>query len=797
MATYVNPDHQFETDYGYFNQEGTEYIIKTPRTPKPWINVLSNGRYGLTISQSGGGFSWLDHSELNRITRWHQDLVKDDWGKYLYIRDNDSGEVWSPTWLPVRTELDEYQCRHGFGYTVFQSRVGEIRITLTLFIPMNEQLEIWDVEIENLGSESRSLSLFNYFEWTLGSSNDHHREFHKNFIQTRFDPETNTIWANKRLWDIALGDRGHWNIEHPFTAFLSSTRKTTGFECDKEAFLGQYGSMKNPEAVTNNGSPGKQGLWHDAIASLKILVELAPGGKENLAYLVGMYDTPLICQAAIDKFQSQAQRFAALSEVKAYWSHMLGAHQMETPDASINILANGWLKYQAISARIYGRSAYYQQSGAYGFRDQLQDSQVFLPIDVSKTEKQIKLHAAHQYLDGTVLHWWHPITEQGLHSGIADNYLWLPFLVISYLQETDNIAFLQEQVPFYDDKQTESIYEHCLKSIKRSLQRTSQRGLPFIGAGDWNDGMSAVGLEEQGESVWLAHFLYYILKEFIILADEMDDNTHQKLFQDKALTLNHAIQTHGWDGDWFIRATGDDGDIIGGKDCKEGKIYLNTQTWSVISGSGTDEQRKKSMAAVTKHLLKDFGPLLLAPAYSDPDPRIGYLSRYAAGTRENGGVYTHAATWAIWAYALQGQPELAFKVYQGISPIHNGMNPERYLGEPYVTPGNIDGPDSAYHGRGGWTWYTGSASWLYKMVSERILGIQPSRKGLVIDPAIPAEWKHYSMTRKFGETVYTINVSNPNNHSTGISKLQVDGLTINGNVIPPQHTKTCLVQVTM
>jgi len=793
----VNTDRQYETEFGYFNPEGTEYIIKTPRTPKPWINVLSNGHYGLTISQSGGGFSWLDHSEFNRITRWHQDLVKDDWGKYIYVRDNDTGEFWSPTWLPVKTDLDEYQCRHGFGYTVFQSRVATIKITLTLFIPMNEQLEVWDVEIENLGSEPRSLSLFNYFEWTLGSSNDHHREFHKNFIQTHFDSDANTIWAHKRLWDIALGDRGHWNIEHPFNAFLSCTSKASGFECDKEAFLGQYGSVEKPEAVAKNGSPGKQGVWQDAIASLKVPVDLVPGAKQSLAYLIGMYASTEDCQVAIQKYQTQDQRISALNGVKMYWSEMLAGHQMETPDASINILANGWLKYQAISARIYGRSAYYQQSGAYGFRDQLQDSQVFLPIDVSKTEKQIKLHAAHQYIDGSVLHWWHPITEQGLHSGIADNYLWLPFLVISYLQETDNISFLQEQIPFYDDSKTASIYEHCLKSINRSLLRTSKRGLPFIGAGDWNDGLSAVGLEEQGESVWLAHFLYYILKEFILLAGEMSDTRHENLFQDKALALVKAIQTTGWDGEWFIRATKDDGNIIGGKECKEGKIYLNAQTWSVISGSGTAEQQHKSMAAVNDYLLKDFGPLLLSPAYSEPDSRIGYLSRYAAGTRENGGVYTHAATWAIWAFALQGQTEMAYKVYQGISPIHNGMNPERYLGEPYVTPGNIDGPDSDYYGRGGWTWYTGSAAWLYKMVSERILGIRPTRAGLIIDPAIPAEWKQYSMTRKFRGTVYTIKITNPKHRKSGVTEIKVDGLIIQGNIIPPQQTNTCLVHVTM
>lgn len=797
MAKFVKTEAQFETEYGYFNQTGNEYIIKTPRTPKPWINVLSNGRYGLTISQTGGGFSWLDHSEFNRITRWHQDMVKDDWGKYLYVRDNNSGEVWSPTWLPVRSELDEYQCRHGFGYTIFQSRLGDIRITLTLFIPMNEQLEVWDVEIENLGTESRSLSLFNYFEWTLGSSNDHHREFHKNFIETRFAAAANTIWANKRLWDIALGTRGHWNMEHPFTAFLSCTNKAIGFECDKESFLGQYGSVAHPEAVAKNESPGKQGLWHDAIASLKIPVELAPGAKENLAYLLGMYDTPQRCKTAISHFQTSTQRSVALNEVKTYWSDMLGAHQMETPDASINILANGWLKYQAISARIYGRSAYYQQSGAYGFRDQLQDSQVFLPIDATKTEKQIKLHAAHQFIDGSVLHWWHPITEQGLHSGIADNYLWLPFLLISYLQETDNISFLNEQVVYYDNEQTDSLYEHCLKSIKRSLQRTSQRGLPFIGAGDWNDGMSAVGLEEQGESVWLAHFLYYILNEFISISAELSDDVSTKLFKGKAQALQQVIQDQAWDGDWFFRATKDNGQIIGGHECQEGRIYLNAQTWSVISGSASAEQGNKSLEAVEKYLLKDFGPLLLAPAYSKPDPLIGYLSRYAAGTRENGGVYTHAATWAIWAFALQGKSELAYKVYQGISPIHNGMNPERYLGEPYVTPGNIDGPDSAYYGRGGWTWYSGSATWLYKMVSERILGIRPSRQGLVIDPAIPAEWKQYTMTRKFRGTIYTIHVANPNNRSMGISELKVDGNSIEGNVIPPQQAKTCLVQVTM
>jgi cellobiose phosphorylase len=787
---------KFETKYGFFSEDGNEYIIKTWKTPKPWINVISNGEYGLTISQTGGGFSWQTHSEFNRITRWHQDLIQDNWGKYIYIKNNITGEFWSPTFLPAKKEIENFECRHGFGYSVFSSEYKKIKTELTIFVPSGDNLEIWDLRIINQTGKETDLSVYTYFEWCLGSSSDHHREFHKTFLQTEFDEKLNSIIAAKRLWDIPLGDRGHWNIDYEYLGFFSSNKKVDDYETEKEIFIGQYGDLINPIALNGGNLVRKTGDWNDPIGTFKINLNVQKNESEKITFFLGLGKDKNEIQNILDKYSTDAQISDALSNVKGKWLNILSPLEIKTPDEGMNLLVNKWLRYQAISGRLWGRTAYYQQSGAFGFRDQLQDSLVYLPIDPTLTEKQIKLHARHQLEDGTVLHWWHPITETGLETKMTDDLLWLPFILIQYYKETKNIHFFDEEVEYFRNPSLkESLYKHSLRAIERVLSRLSERGLTLIGAGDWNDGLSAVGLEMKGESIWLTEFFYYVLSELQKISMEKGDGKTAKFLKEQAAKLKKAFNNYAWDGEWFFRATKDSGEKIGSCENKEGKIYLNSQNWSVISDIADKEKKELAMNAVEKHLLKKNGTLLLHPAYTKPDKFIGYLSRYAAGRRENGGVYMHAATWSIWAFAMLKNPGLAFETYRRLSPINNGMNPDEYSAEPYVTPGNVDGPDSPDFGKAGWTWYTGSASWYQKVIVDWILGIRAVEEGLLIDPCIPADWKNFSIKRTFRGTIYHIDVLNEEGVSFGIKSIEADGERIEGSIIKPVKKEISHIKV--
>ena len=783
---------KFSTKYGCFSSDGNEYIINDFKTPKPWINVISNGKYGLVISQTGGGFSWDTHSEFNRLNRWHQDLVQDNWGKYFYIKDNHSGDIWSPTWMPVKTELDHYQIIYGFGYAKFISEFKGVEITLTVFIPVDENIEIWNFEIVNKTKHIKSLSIFSYFEWCLGSSSDHHREFHKTFLETHFDHKLNCMTATKRLWEIPLGDRGHWNIEYPYLGFISCSKKISDYDGDKDSFLGQYGSIQNPEGLIKKYLDKKLGKWNDSIGTIRSDIKIEPSHSQKINFFIGIKENKKAIGLVLKKYSSQNNIDKALIDVKLFWQKMFDSLVIDTPDSAMNLLVNKWLRYQAIAGRLWGRTAYYQQSGAFGFRDQLQDSLVFLPIDPKQTLDQIKLHSRHQFQDGTVLHWWHPISETGLPTKMTDDLLWLPFLIFQYIDETGDYKVLSLKEPYYDNKtQNDSLFDHCVASIEKVLTRLSKRGLTLIGAGDWNDGLSAVGLEMKGESIWLTEFFYLILKRFADLSKEVGKENYYKRYTKKANELKKAFNRYAWDGNWFWRATKDDGKKIGSKTSPEGKIYLNAQTWSVISSITESTKQKKAMNSVSKHLLKKNGCLLLAPAYTKPDKMIGYLSRYAPGRRENGGVYTHAATWAVWAYSLLKDNDKAFESYKNLCPIYNGMNPNKYVAEPYVTPGNIDGPVSPNYGMGGWTWYTGSASWFQKVIVDWILGIRATKMGLMIDPCIPVSWKEYSVKRVFRGATFNIKIFN--NHTK--KDIYVNGKKIKGNIIETDRRKILNVEV--
>lgn len=771
----------FQTKYGHFTADGKEYVITDYKTPKPWVNVISNGAYGLVLSQTGGGFSWLNHSEFNRVNRWHQDMIQDNWGKYFYFKDNATGEVWSPTWMPVKTELDSFALHYGTGYAKFSSVYKGIEVIIDVFVPNDETLEVWSFTVKNHSGSSKQISVFTYLEWCLGTSSDFHREFHKTFIETEFDTELNAIVGRKRLWEVPIANRGHWNIEYPYIGFLSCSKPVESYEADKEKFIGNYGSIANPKAVETGVLHKTTGKWNDSVGCLKITVDVHAEGSSEFAFYLGLKENKTDVAVSLEKLKTPIQRTAALEAVKDRWNGILGTLTVETPDESLNLLVNQWLRYQAIAGRLWGRTAYYQQSGAFGFRDQLQDSMVWLPISPEETKKQIQLHARHQFKDGAVLHWWHPISETGLPTNMTDDLLWLPFLILQYIDETLDYGILDVTEPYYDDAAPVSLYQHSLAAFEKVLTRLSDRGLTLIGAGDWNDGLSAVGLDMKGESVWLTQFFYHILNNFVELCAKKDDTQSVERYREKAIQLKEAFNTHAWDGEWYWGATKDSGEKLGSSNNAEARIWLNTQTWAVLSEISDAEMQHKAMDAVTKYLLKDYGAVLISPAYTKPDDHIGYLTRYAPGRRENGGTYTHAATWAIAAYAKLKDAENALKACNGINPIRNGNEPDRYIAEPFVTPGNIEGPDSPHYGMGGWTWYTGSAAWYQKNIVEWILGIRATRNGLQIDPCIPKHWPGFKVKRLFRGVVYNIEVINQ--QGTTI-EIEVNGSKVEGTIIP-------------
>lgn len=772
---------QLQNQYGYFSDDGKEYVITRADTPTPWINVLTNGDYGLTLSQAGSGYSWRTHASLNRITRWEQDLIRDEWGKYLYLRDTESGEYWSPTWQPCGTALDEYRVRHGMGYSVIESRRGTLRSSITYFVPMDDPCEIWLLHLENEREIPRRLHIFTYLEWLLGTAPDAHREFHRTFIETEFDAGHGALLASKVLWELPVESKTHWNRSWPYVAFLSASLTPTGFDGDKRDFLGRNGNAHQPQAVITGRSANRTGRWSDPVGSLHLDVTLAPGETCEIVFTLGAADNREQALALADHYEAAPIAHAALDAVRGYWQDITSQPVIETPDLALNLIANGWLQYQAVAGRLKGRTAYYQTGGAYGFRDQLQDSLIWLLLGYpEKTLEQIRLHAAHQYQDGIVLHWWHPLAETGLRSEYSDDLLWLSFVMLHYIRETGEFACLDESIPFYDGGAA-SLHDHCLRAFEVALRRLSKRGLPFILKGDWNDGLNAVGAEGRGESVWMAHFLHYLLRAWADMP--FCDRETADRFLRQADSLRRAVNTHAWDGEWYWRASKDNGELVGSSRCQEGKIFLNAQTWAVLSGTADEDRARQAMASTRQYLYSNYGPLLFAPAYTRPDPEIGYLTRYAPGIRENGGVYCHAACWAVLAEGALHGAQAAYDVWRSFCPPSRSEDPDLYSGEPYVMPGNVSGPQAAVPGQAGWTWYTGSAAWYMRALVEGVLGVEAQVQGLRVRADLPDSWDHFHFKRPFRGAVYDITVRRALNGERPGS--YVNGKRWQGEFLPP------------
>ena len=771
--------------YGHFRADGREFAVTDPRPPRPWVNIIANPRFGLAVSHTGSGFSWIDNSQLAVITRWQQDLASDSSGRSLYVRDADSGAVWSLAPAPTWVDYDSFTCRHGLGYTTFETSFAGIAARWTLFCPAADAAELWLVELRDTSGRPRRLELTGFTEWCCGAAPSPRREFHKLFIETSHDPRRRAIFAGNHMWDVPSKRFGHWNTDFPYVAAFACTEPLSGAEGDKVAFFGRYRAPRRPQALAETQWHGSFGRHDDPIAALRCPVALGAGQSHRLGFALAVGGSRGEAETLLDEYCRTSAMDAALAQAISSWQERLAAHRIATPEPSLDWLINDWSRYQAISARMWGRCGYYQQSGAFGFRDQLQDSQVWLTIAPEKCRSQIDLHAAHQFADGSVYHWWHPLSEQGHVTRMTDDLLWLAFVTAAYVKETGDLAILDRPVPYLDDPREQPLRDHIERAFARVIGRTSPRGLPLIGAGDWNDGLSAVGLEERGESVWLAQFLAGLLADWAELCRRHGDDERADEALRRRSALVAAINTHAWDGEWYLRATYDDGTPLGSAANRVGRIYLNAQTWAILNDVAPPERAAACMAAVRRHLVSDAGALLLAPAYDEPVPEIGYITRYAPGLRENGGVYTHAATWAIAAAAKVKDAELVGRLLVAMNPALK--DPERYWAEPYVLPGNVDGPDSPHHGRAGWTWYTGSAAWLHRVVTQWVLGVRPEWEGLRLDPCLPPGWDRARMTRPYrGATLAVESSRRPAGAPGGGVEIRLDGRPVAGTLIVPE-----------
>jgi cyclic beta-1,2-glucan synthetase len=754
-------DLLFWNGWGGFTHDGREYIIQIrpgEPTPRPWVNVLANRRLGTVVS-AGGGYTWAENAHEFRLTPWHNDPVTDASGEVVYLRDEDSGLFWSALPLPAPGSAD-YLLRHGFGYSVFEYSFSGLKSELWIYVDVESPVKFWLLKVRNDSPGPRRLSATVFTEPVLGDT----RPKNQMHVRTEIDLQTGVLFVTNP-----------YNIEFPnrvmFLAVNSAQRYASG---DRTAFIGRNGSLSDPAALHRERLTGRTGGGLDPAAALMAPFALDPGQETEIVFILGAGKDAAEARALVERHGGALAAYQARDRVWEYWKHTLGAVYVESPDAALNMIANGWLVYQTVTARLWGRSGFYQSGGAFGFRDQLQDVMALLHAEPELIRAHLLLAASRQFREGDVQHWWHPPLGRGVRTRISDDYLWLPFVAAFYVSHTGDTGALDESAPFiegrslnpgedsyYDlpvlSQESASLYEHCVRAIERGLQ-FGAHGLPLMGGGDWNDGMNLVGAAGRGESVWLAFFLYDVLSRFAPLARRRGDEERAVRFEREAERLRENIDTHAWDGAWYRRAFFDDGTALGSSANAECRIDAVAQSWSVLSGAGAADKAERALESLEERLVRPESGLilLLDPPFDKSDLEPGYIKGYVPGIRENGGQYTHAAVWAVMAFAERGEREKVRRLLGMINPVNHGSSPEKigvYQVEPYVMAADIYGA-APHTGRGGWTWYTGSAGWMYRLIVESVFGLDRRPDKLIIKPCLPPDWERCTLHYRYRETVY-------------------------------------------
>ncbi len=788
------PPLTFFNGIGGFGEGGKEYVTilgEKQWTPAPWLNVIANEKaFGFQVSETGAGFTWSVNSRENRLTPWSNDAVSDPPGEVIYLRDEDTGTVWTPTPLPIR-ENEPYKIRHGQGYSIFEHTSHGIEQELLMFVPLDARVKISLLRLRNNTARVRKISVTSYNELVLGTI----REKSAPQIITAADKTNGSIYA-RNPYNNEFAER---------VAFVSLGNRADSFTCDRKEFIGRNRSLAFPEALKRENLSGRDGAGLDPCAALQTFIELNPNEEREIFVLLGEESSKEEATKIIEKYRSLGNVKEAFRQVINYWNKVLGAIEVKTPDAALDTIVNRWLLYQSLVCRIWARSAFYQSGGAFGFRDQLQDVMSLVYAKPEIAREQILLAAAHQFKEGDVQHWWHPPTGRGVRTRFSDDLLWLPFVTNFYIEITGDYSVLNEVVPFIEapllaegeddayrqptiSSETATIFEHCARAIDRSL-KVGAHGLPLMGSGDWNDGMNHVGNLGKGESVWVAWFLYKTIADFLPFCRKFEANDRAAKYGKHLKRLTKAIEENAWDGDWYRRAYFDDGTPLGSTQNDECRIDSIVQSWGVISGAADPHRVSRAMASVEEYLIKrgDGLVLLFTPPFDDGALYPGYIKGYLPGVRENGGQYTHAAIWTLIAFAMLGDGDRAGELFALLNPINHASTRaglHKYKVEPYVAAGDVYA-HPAHMGRGGWTWYTGSAGWMYRAAIENILGFRLiENKFLQIEPCIPRGWHEFEIVYRRGETVYEIKIVNPLGVSQGVVEISLNGKPLADNKIP-------------
>ena len=765
----------FNNGLGGFTPDGREYVITlnahrnstASNTPMPWCNVIASPHIGTVVSESGGAYTWVENAHEFRLSTWHNDPISDTSGETYYIRDDETGAFWSPTPLPScasSTLQHDYVCRHGFGYSIFEHQAHGISSELSTYVSMDSPVKFVVIRLKNKSKRTRQLSIMGYCELVMGEWR------HSNMMQivTEYDADSGAMLA-KNAYGRECANR---------IVFAHMSEKNHHFTGNRTEFIGRNGSLSHPAAMRRKRLSGKVGAGLDPCIGMQSQLTLLENQEREFVFIFGAAKDIDETRGYVQELGGVAGARQALDAVHTYWNHTLGAVQVETPDAALDVLANGWLVYQTISCRLWGRSGYYQSGGAYGFRDQLQDTMALVHTTPWLAREQIIRCAERQFPQGDVQHWWHPPNGQGVRTHFSDDYLWLVYATCRYVKATGDTDILDTQIHFLEGRllnpveeayydlpqrsnETATLYEHCKRAIQHGL-RFGEHQLPLMGCGDWNDGMNLVGKEGKGESIWLAWFLLDNLNGFSKLATMKGDGAFSETCINQATLLKSSIEGQAWDGEWYKRAYFDDGTPLGSKENDECQIDSISQSWAVISESGDTERALQAMASVNERLVQRDAALikLLDPPFDQSLLAPGYIKGYVPGVRENGGQYTHAAIWATMAFAMQGNREHAWALFSMLNPIHHASTAEQvsiYQVEPYVMCADIYAA-IPHTGRGGWTWYTGAAGWMYRLTIETLLGITIEGKQLRINPRVPAHWQSYKIQYRYIDTTYHITI---------------------------------------
>jgi cellobiose phosphorylase len=787
VSTPVEPhtahDLLFHNGRGGFTPDGREYVITSAAgemTPAPWVNILANPLFGTLVSDSGSANTWSENAQAFRLTPWSNDPVSDANTEAYYIRDEESGRFWSPALLPAGGETS-HVTRHGFGYSMFEHTYDGVASELTVYVAIDASVKFAVLKLRNGSGRARRLSVTGYVEWVLGDE----RTKTRMHVSTAIDAGSGALFA-----------RNPYNTEFAGrTAFFDTDQRVGATWCgDRREFLGRNGTLRNPAAMSRPELSGTVGAALDPCAAIRIPFELADAETREFVFRLGAAGSAEDAQGLVQRWRGSVAALEALDAVKQYWNRTLGAVQVETPDRSLDILANGWLVYQALACRLWARSAFYQSGGAFGFRDQLQDVMALVHATPALVREHLVRSASRQFPEGDVQHWWHPPSGRGVRTRCSDDFLWLPLATCRYVLVSGDTGVLDEPAHFiegraladneesYSDQPRQSdvvasLYDHCKRAVEHGL-RFGAHGLPLMGSGDWSDGMNLVGAEGKGESVWLGFFLYAVLTQFAELAQRHGDPAFAERCTSEAVRLRDAIEQHAWDGGWYRRAWFDDGSALGTAANIECRIDSIAQSWAVLSGAAEAQRARMAMDAVDTQLVRRDAALvqLLDPPFARSDPSPGYVQGYVRGVRENGGQYTHGAVWSTMAFAALDDAERAWELFTMIDPVNHGKTPDAiavYKTEPYVLAGDVYAV-APHTGRGGWTWYTGAAGWMYRFILESLLGLKLEAGLLRFAPCVPAHWNSFTVRYRYRETMYDI---------TALRMLASDGaptLTVDG-----------------